>query len=108
MAVKAGNEREFDGAFTRIVQAGAGALMMFGSPSFTSEIRTLVALAARHAIPTIYDIRDYAVAGGLISYSESFADAYRQAGVSAGRILKGAKPSELPVISRPSSSSSST
>ena len=98
VAVKAGNEREFDGAFTRIVQAGAGALVVCGSPSFSSEIRTLVALAARHAIPTIYDIRDYAVAGGLISYSASFTGAYRQAGVYAGRILKGAKPSELPVL----------
>jgi putative tryptophan/tyrosine transport system substrate-binding protein len=98
VAVKAGNEREFEGAFTKIVQAGAGALVVCGSPSFTSERRTLVALAARHAIPTIYDIRDYVAAGGLISYSASFTDAYRQAGVYAGRILKGAKPSELPVL----------
>jgi putative ABC transport system substrate-binding protein len=98
VAVKAGNEREFEAAFTRIVQAGAGALVVCGSPSFTSEGRTLVALAARHAIPTIYDIRDYIAAGGLISYSASFTDAYRQAGVYAGRILKGAKPSELPVL----------
>ena len=98
VAVKAENEREFDGAFTRIVQAGAGALVVSGSPSFTSESRTLVALAARHAIPAIYDIRDYAAAGGLISYSASFTGAYRQAGVYAGRILKGAKPSELPVL----------
>ena len=98
VAVKAENEREFDGAFTRIVQAGAGALVVSGSPSFTSESRTLVALAARHAIPAIYDVRDYAAAGGLISYSASFTGAYRQAGVYAGRILKGAKPSELPVL----------
>ena len=98
VAVKAENEREFDGAFTRIVQAGAGALVVCGSPSFTSESRTLVALAARHNIPAIYDVRDYVAAGGLISYSASVTGAYRQAGVYAGRILKGAQPSELPVL----------
>jgi putative tryptophan/tyrosine transport system substrate-binding protein len=96
--VNAGNEREFDAAFTSIVQAGAGALVVIGSAFFTSKSRTLVALSARHAIPTIYDIRDYIAAGGLISYSTSFTDAYRHAGVYAGRILKGAKPSELPVL----------
>jgi ABC-type uncharacterized transport system substrate-binding protein len=96
--VNAGNERELDAAFTSIVQAGAGALVVIGSPLFTSESQTLVALSARHAIPTIYDLRDYVAAGGLISYSASFTDAYRQAGVYAGRILKGAKPSELPVL----------
>jgi putative tryptophan/tyrosine transport system substrate-binding protein len=96
--VNARNAREFDDAFARVIQAGAGALVVCGSPSFTSERRTLVALARHHAIPTIYDIRDYVAAGGLISYSASFTNAYRQAGVYAGRILKGAKPSELPVL----------
>jgi putative tryptophan/tyrosine transport system substrate-binding protein len=96
--ISVGSESEFDGAFTSFVQAGAGAIVLIGSPFFTSKSQMLVALAARHAIPTIYDIRDYVAAGGLISYSASFTDAYRQAGIYAGRILKGAKPSELPVL----------
>ena len=96
--VNVANEHEFDPAFTTIVQTGARALVVIGSPFFTSQSRTLVALSARHAIPAIYDLRDYVAVGGLISYSASFTDAYRQAGVYAGRILKGAKPSELPVL----------
>jgi putative tryptophan/tyrosine transport system substrate-binding protein len=96
--VNAANEGEFDAAFTTIVQAGAGALVVIGSPFFASQTRTIVALSARHAIPAIYDLRDYVAVGGLISYSASFTDAYRQAGVYVGRILKGTKPSELPVL----------
>ena len=96
--VHAGSEREFDAAFTSMVQAGAGALVVIGSPLFTSKSRSLIALSARHAIPTIYDLREYVAAGGLISYSASFTDAYRQAGNYVGRILKGEKPSDLPVV----------
>jgi putative ABC transport system substrate-binding protein len=96
--VTAGNEREFDVAFTRMVQAGAGALVVIGSPLFTSKSRMLIALSARHALPAIYHIRDYVAAGGLISYSTSFTEAYRQAGIYTGRVLKGAKPAELPVL----------
>jgi ABC-type uncharacterized transport system substrate-binding protein len=96
--LKAENERDFDVAFTSMVQAGAGALVIIGSPLFTSKSRMLVALSARHAIPTIYDLRDYVEAGGLISYSTSFTDAYRQAGVYVGQILNGQKPSDLPVV----------
>ena len=96
--MEAANERDFDAAYTRMVQAGAGALVVIGSPLFTSKNRTLIALSARHAIPTIYDLREYVTAGGLISYSTSFTDAYRQAGIYVGRILKGEKPADLPVV----------
>lgn len=98
VTLKAANERDFDAAYTSMVQAGAGALVVIGSPLFTSKRRMLVTLSARHAIPTIYDLRDYVAAGGLISYSTSFTDAYRQAGIYVGRILKGEKPADLPVI----------
>jgi putative tryptophan/tyrosine transport system substrate-binding protein len=98
VVVKISSEREFEGAFAEIAQAGAGALLVSGSPFFTSQRRALVALAARQAIPAIYDQRDIVVDGGLISYSASFTGAYRQAGTYVGKILKGAKPSELPVL----------
>jgi putative ABC transport system substrate-binding protein len=98
VSVSAANEHEFDAAFTSIIKADAGALIVIGSPFFTSKSEMLVALSARHAIPAIYDLRDYVAAGGLISYSASFTDAYRHAGVYAGQIVKGAKPSELPVL----------
>jgi putative ABC transport system substrate-binding protein len=96
--VKAADDREFGAALAKIVQAGAGALLVGGGPAITSQRRAVVALAAKQAIPTIYDLRDYVDDGGLISYAASFAGAYRQAGVYTGRILKGAKPSELPVL----------
>jgi len=96
--LKAENERDLDAAYTSMVQAGAGALVVIGSPLFTSKSQTLITQSARHAIPTIYDLRDYVAAGGLISYSTSFTDAYRQAGIYVGRILKGEKPADLPVV----------
>lgn len=98
VVVNAASERELDPAFATILRAGAGTILVSGSSFLTSQSRQLVALAARHAIPAIYDVRDYVDAGGLISYSASITDAYRQAGVYAGKILKGAKPSELPVL----------
>jgi putative ABC transport system substrate-binding protein len=98
VVVSADNEREFEPAFAKMVEAGAGALMVSGSPFFTSQRRALIALAARHAIPAIYDLREIVVDGGLMSYSASFTGAYRQAGAYAGKMLKGAQPSELPVL----------
>ena len=94
--MNASNEREIDAAFASIAHAGAGALVVMGGPFFASKSQMLVELSARYAIPAIYDLR--VAVGGLISYSASFTDAYRQGGVYAGRILKGAKPSELPVL----------
>ncbi len=97
VVARATSERELETAFATFLQSGAKALMLSGSPFFTSQRRTIIALAARHTIPAIYDLREYVVDGGLLSYSASFTGAYRQAGVYAGKILKGAKPADLPV-----------
>lgn len=97
VVARAASESDFEPAFQSLVRAGAGALMVSGTPFFTSQRRQLVGIAARHAIPAIYDLRDHVDGGGLMSYGGSFTDAYRLAGVYAGRILQGAKPSDLPV-----------
>src|SRR5262249_44591074 len=98
LVVNAASEHELDAAFSQIVQAGAGALLVGGGPFFTSQRQRLVALTARHAIPAIYDARDHVEAGGLMSYGTSLTGAYRRAGIYAGHILKGAKPADLPVV----------
>src|SRR5262249_35739021 len=95
--VNAANERELHAACAKVVQAGAGGLLISSSVFFISQRRQLVALAARHALPTVYNQREYAEVGGLISYGPSQSDAYRRAGVYVGRILKGEKPGDLPV-----------
>jgi putative tryptophan/tyrosine transport system substrate-binding protein len=97
LIVKAANEREFDAAFATIVQANAGALLVSGGPVFLNQRRQLVALAARHALPANYVSREYPEAGGLMSYGPSLTEAYRRAGIYAGRILKGEKAGDLPV-----------
>jgi putative tryptophan/tyrosine transport system substrate-binding protein len=95
--LKASTDREIDAAFVSLVQARAGALLVSGDAFFNSRIEHIVGLAACHAIPTMYQIPEFVVAGGLISYGSSLIEEYRQVGLYAGRILKGEKPADLPV-----------
>jgi putative ABC transport system substrate-binding protein len=95
--LKAGSESEIDAAFASLVQLHAAALVVAGDAFFASRRDQLAALASRHAVPAIYPLRQFAVAGGLISYGPSLIVIWRQAGIYAGRILNGAKPADLPV-----------
>jgi putative ABC transport system substrate-binding protein len=96
--VSAGNERELPAAFTAAVQNGAAALIVATDSLFIGLHNAIIALAASHALPAMYFERESVVAGGLMSYSASLADSFRQVGVYVGRILKGAKPADLPVL----------
>jgi ABC-type uncharacterized transport system substrate-binding protein len=96
--LNATSDRDIESAFATIVQRGAGALLIGGSAFLNSRTELIAALAARHALPAMYFNREAVVAGGLISYGASLTDAYRQAGVYAGRILKGERPADLSVM----------
>ena len=95
--LRASTESEIDAAFASLVPLHAGALLVAGAPFFDSQRERLVALASRYAVPAIYSEREFAAAGGLISYGTSRTAAYRQVGTYVGRVLKGAKPADLPV-----------
>jgi putative ABC transport system substrate-binding protein len=94
----ASNESAINAAFATAVQLGAGAMLVGGDPFLNRKRDKIVALAARHAIPAIYEAREYALDGGLMSYGTNIRDGYRQVGVYVGRILKGEKPGDLPVV----------
>jgi putative ABC transport system substrate-binding protein len=96
--VEASTESQLDSAFATLAQLRSDAVIVVGAPFFTSRRERLVALADHYRMPAIYSWREFPAAGGLISYGASFTDAFRQAGVYSGRILKGAKPGDLPVL----------
>jgi putative ABC transport system substrate-binding protein len=92
------NETEIDAAYVMIAQLRAKAILMGSDPLFVNRRDQIVALSARYAIPTVYETRESVAAGGLMSYGTSLADGYRQAGIYTGRVLKGDKPANLPVV----------
>ena len=96
--INASTEGEVEAAFASVVKEGAGALLVGSDTFFGSKPALFVLLTARHAVPAIYPWRSHVDAGGLISYGASLIDAYRQAGVYAGQILKGAKPADMPIM----------
>jgi ABC-type uncharacterized transport system substrate-binding protein len=98
VVVGASAAADLEGAFSRLAESGAQALIVANDPFFDTVRHRLIALVAEHAIPTIYHIREYPAAGGLMSYGASLVGAYHQLGIQTGRVLKGANPAELAVV----------
>src|SRR5205823_6317324 len=96
--LRAGTGREIDAAFANLVQKPGGALVVGPDAVFTSRRAQIVTLAARHVLPAIYYVREFAEIGGLMSYGPNFADVYQQTGIYVSRVLKGEKPADLPVV----------
>jgi len=96
--LRASTDQEIDAAVETVAQQRIAALAVTGNPFYDTRREKLVALAARHAVPVIYQFREFTAAGGLMSYGIDLPDAYRQVGVYVGRVLKGAKPADLPVL----------
>ena len=96
--VKASNDAELSAAFATVLEERVGALLVAADPYFDTQRDRMVALAAEKRLPVMYQFREYAVAGGLISYGPDITDMYRQGGIYAGRILTGVKPADLPVL----------
>ncbi len=98
MVAKAATDAEIDAAFATLIKGGAAGLMVQNDPFFDSRRRQILALSSEHKLPGIFHIREFPVDGGLMSYGANLADTYRQVGVYAGKILRGAKPDDLPVL----------
>jgi putative ABC transport system substrate-binding protein len=95
--LNAGTEQELDAAFATLPNLRAGGLVVPNEPFLDTQRVKIVALSARYGVPAVYSLREYAAAGGLMSYGFNLADAYRRAGIYLGRVLKGEKPTDLPV-----------
>jgi putative ABC transport system substrate-binding protein len=98
LVAKASNDDELTEAFAMIMRAGVGALLVTSDPFFDTRRRRIIEFAEQSKLPAIYQFREYAYEGGLISYRPSITDAYRQVGVYTARILKGEKPANLPIL----------
>jgi putative ABC transport system substrate-binding protein len=96
--LNASTERDFDSAFAKLVQLQAGGLVIAADTIFNSRAQQLAALTLKHAVPAVHTVREFAVTGGLMSYGGDIKETHRQAGIYTGRILKGERPADLPVL----------